>query len=262
MVAGRRMRWLEAGDAGSGRTLIWLHAFPLCADMWRPQLDAAPAGWRVIAPDLAGLGGTADHEGPAGIADFAHDVVALADQLGVQRFVLGGLSMGGYALFACLRLDDARVQGIVLADTKSGADSPQAREGRQKMLDLVAAKGVAGVADEMLPKLLGATTQRDLPGLVAHVRQLIESNTASGVARAIERLRDRPDSTPQLARIAVPALVVVGEEDGITPVSDARAMAGALPDATLAILPRAGHLASIEAPEAFQAALAPWLASL
>lgn len=256
------MRWLEAGDTGGARTLIWLHAFPLCADMWRPQLDAAPAGWRVVAPDLAGLGGTADHGGAAAIADYAGDVFALADQLGVRRFVLGGLSMGGYAVFACLRLDASRVRGIVLADTKSGADSPQAREGRQKMLDLVAAAGVAGVADEMLPKLLGATTRRDDPGLVAHVRRLIETNTAPGVERAIARLRDRPDSTPQLAGILVPALVVVGEEDGITPVSDARAMAGALPDATLAILPRAGHLANLEAPEAFQGALAPWLAGL
>jgi 3-oxoadipate enol-lactonase len=262
VVAGRRMRWLEAGETSDARTLIWLHAFPLCADMWRPQLDAAPAGWRVIAPDLAGLGGTSDREGRAVIADYADDVFALADQLGVRRFVLGGLSMGGYAAFACLRLDASRVHGIVLADTKSGADSPQAREGRQKMLDLVAANGVAGVADEMLPKLLGATTRRDHPGLVAHVRQIIETNGAPGVARAIERLRDRPDSTPLLARVVVPALVVVGEEDGITPVSDARAMADALPDATLAILPGAGHLANLEAPDAFRAALAPWLAGL
>jgi pimeloyl-ACP methyl ester carboxylesterase len=261
VVAGRPMRWLEAGDA-SGRALVWLHAFPLRADMWRPQLEAAPAGWRVIAPDLAGFGGTADHDGPPGIDDFARDTYALADHLGLARFTLGGLSMGGYALFACLRRDASRVEGILLADTKSGADAPQAREGRQKMLDLVSAKGVAGVADEMLPKLLGATTQRENPGLAGGVRRLIESNAAAGVARAIARLRDRPDSTPQLAGIAVPALVLVGEEDGITPVPDARAMAAAIPGATLAILPRAGHLANLEAPDVFNAAVAPWLAGL
>lgn len=255
------MRWLEAGDPG-GRPLVWLHAFPLGADMWRPQLDAVPAGWRLIAPDLAGFGGTADHDGVPEIGDFARDIDALADHLRLERFVLGGLSMGGYAVFAYLRLNAARVTGVVLADTKSGADTLAAREGRQKMLDLVASKGVAAVADEMLPKLLGPTTLKSDPALAARVRALIEGNSPDGVSRAIKRLRDRPDSTPLLAAVSVPALVVVGEEDGITPVGEARAIAAALPEATLAVLPRAGHLSNLEASDAFAAALTPWLAGL
>jgi pimeloyl-ACP methyl ester carboxylesterase len=261
VLGGRTTRWLEAGGANAARTLIWLHAFPLSAAMWQPQLEAAPQGWRVVAPDLAGLGGTADHTGRPSIDDFAHDLDDLAHHLGLPHFVLGGLSMGGYAVFAYLRLNPSRVKGIVLADTKSGADTPQAREGRQKMLDLVASKGVGAIADEMVPTLVGTTTQRADPAVASKVRAMIEANSADGVSRAIQRLRDRPDATPQLARLAIPALVIVGEQDGITPVADARAMASALPEATLVVLPQAGHLSSLEAPDAFGAAVAPWLAA-
>ena len=190
VIAGRQMRWLEAGSVEATRTLVWLHAFPLSAEMWRPQLDASPEDWRVVAPDLAGFGGTADHDGRPDIDDFARDLDELILYLGLRRFVLGGLSMGGYATFAYLRLHAERVAGVILADTKSGADTPQARDGRQKLLDLVDSSGVPAIADEMLPKLLGATTQREDPGVVLHVRNLIESNGAAGVSRAIERLRD------------------------------------------------------------------------
>jgi 3-oxoadipate enol-lactonase len=261
-IGGRPTRWLEAGESNTTHALVWLHAFPLGADMWRAQLETVPDGWRLIAPDLAGFGGTEDHTGPPSIDDFAHDLDELASYLGLRQFVLGGLSMGGYAVFAYLRLNASRVKGIVLADTKSGADTPQARDGRQRMLDLVASKGCPGIADEMLPKLLGATTQRVDTGLMLDVRAMIESNSAEGVSRAIRRLRDRPDATPQLARILVPALVIVGEEDDITPLADARALANALPGSTLAVLPGAGHLSNLEAPDAFGAALLPWMAAL
>lgn len=261
-LGGRTVRWLGGGEAAASRTIIWLHAFPLTAEMWRPQLDAAPAGWRVVAPDLAGFGGTDDTAGPASVDDFASDAAALADHLGIDRFVLGGLSMGGYATFAGVRLLAPRLEAIILADTKSGADSAQAREGRAKMLSLVASEGVRAVADEMLPKLLGGTTQRDEPGVLALVRGLIERNSARGVARAIERLRDRPDSTPLLQTIALPTLIVVGEEDGITPVAESRAMHAAIPGSTLAVIPRAGHLTSLEAPAAFNSAVASFLATV
>jgi 3-oxoadipate enol-lactonase len=261
VIDGRHTRWLEAGPVDAPHTLVWLHAFPLSADMWRPQLGRPIQGWRVIAPDLAGFGRSDDHDGPPAIDDFARDVDRLLDRLAVASCVLGGESMGGYSVFAYLRLNASRVDGVVLADTKAGPDTPQARDGRQKILALIASKGVSGVADDMVPKLLGATTLRTNPGLVMHVRNLIESNRAAGLARATERLRDRPDARPQLAGITVPALVIVGEEDGVTPVAEARAMAEALPDATLSVLPRAGHLSNLEAPEVFNAVVTPWLAS-
>ena len=261
-LGGRQLRWIESGHEGTGRVALWAHAFPLSAEMWRPQLEAVPRGWRYVAPDLAGFGGTDDTEGPASIDDFARDLGAIADHLGLDRFVLGGLSMGGYTVFAAVRHFAPRLAGVVLADSKAGADSPAAREGRETMIGLVASDGVSAVADEMLPKLLGGTSQRDDRGLMAHVRGLIEANSARGVSRAVQRLRDRPDSTALLPQMMMPSLVLVGEEDGVTPPAEAHAMAAALPTATLDVLLRAGHLANLEAPSAFNDAVAAWLEAL
>jgi 3-oxoadipate enol-lactonase len=261
-LGGRSLRWIESGHEGTTRVVLWAHAFPLSAEMWRPQLDAVPTRWRYVAPDLPGFGGTDDTTGAASIDDFALDIAALADHLGLGSFVFGGLSMGGYTALAAIRRFAPRLEALILADTKAGADSPTAREGRQQMLGRVASDGVGAVADAMVPKLLGATSQREDNGLVAHVRGMIERNAARGVSRAIERLRDRPDSTALLPHVSVPSLVIVGEEDGVTPPAEAHSMAAALPRASLAVLPRAGHLANLEAPAAFNGAVAAWLEAL
>jgi pimeloyl-ACP methyl ester carboxylesterase len=262
VLGERRLQWIEAGAPTSDRVLVWLHAFPVSSAMWTDQLESATAGWRMIAPDLAGFGGTTDHTGPPSIDDFANDVDRLLDSLSLEKVVLGGLSMGGYAAFAVHRLVPDRVRGLILADTKSTADTAGAREGREAMLEVVERRGSVGVADEMLPKLLGGTTRRARPSIEARVRALIEANAADGLRRAIIRLRDRPDSSSQLARISVPVLVIVGEEDAVTPVDDARAIAAGAPDARLVILPEAGHLSNLENPASFNAALRPWLAGL
>ncbi len=259
---GRRLSWAAAGADTASSTLVWLHAFPLSLAMWRPQLAAVPPGWRFIAPDLAGLGSSTDHPHRPAIDDFARDVDALLEHLGVGRAVVGGLSMGGYAALAYHRVAPARLAGLVLADTRSGADTPAGRDGRERMLGLVESGGASAIADEMLPKLVGPTTHRRRPGVVAEVRRLIESNGVEGVRRAIMRMRDRPDSTPGLRQMRVPVLVLVGEEDGITPVEESRAMVSALDNATLAILPAAGHLSNMENPDSFNAALRPWLGGL
>jgi 3-oxoadipate enol-lactonase len=261
-VNGRRTRWFEAGDTGGDRVLVWLHAFPLTAEMWRPQLDALPAGWRVIAPDLAGFGGSEDHDRRPHIDDYAADLDALADLLALPAFVLGGISMGGYAAFACMRRRDDRVRALILADTRSAADAPPARAGREKLLALAQERGTHGIADEMLPKLVGRTTLDQRPELEGRVRALIHSNSSTGLARAIVRLRDRPDATPQLATLRVPVLVIVGEEDTLTPVDDVRAMASAIAGSTVVVVPAAGHLTNMENPEFFNATVVPWLAGV
>ncbi len=256
------MSWLESGPSSAPRVIVWLHAFPLSSAMWTRQLEAMPDGWRSIAPDLAGLGQTVDHAGTPLIEDFARDVDALMSTLGVESAVIAGLSMGGYTALALHRVAPARIAGLILADTKSTADSPQAKAGREEMLKVVEARGAGGVADEMMPKLLGRTSQASRPEVSATVRGLIQSNTPTGIARAVKRLRDRPDSTPQLASIAVPTLVLNGEEDVIISVDDARALATGIAGATLSVLPASGHLANLETPDAFNAAVLTWLGTL
>jgi pimeloyl-ACP methyl ester carboxylesterase len=258
-IGSRTLAWRETG-APSSHVLVWLHAFPLSGEMWSGQMDIP--GWRTIAPDLAGLGGSSDHDGAPDIADFARDTLALLDHLGVGQVVVGGLSMGGYAALAFHHVAPDRLRGLILADTRSAADSAAGRVARETMLGLVEAKGASGVADEMMPKLVGSTTHRTRPDVIANVRRLIEANSANGISRAVRRLRDRPDRTPELSTIAVPTLVIVGEEDALTPVDDSRSLATAIRDATLTVLPGAGHLSNLETPDAFGGAVRAWLSGL
>ena len=248
-------RYLEAGN---GWPVLLLHAFPLNADMWRPQLERLVNGWRYIAPDLRGFG--PERLTPAAsMDDFADDVVALLDALEIEKATIGGLSMGGYVTFALLRRAPERFNAVVLADTRSTADTGDGRAARGKMIDTLRSSGVAAVVDEMMPKLLGETTRRERPQVADHVRDIALMNAAEGVAGAVAAMRDRPDSTPQLARISVPVLLIVGEEDTLTPPTDSEAMRADIGRAHLVDIPRAGHLSNLEAPDPFSAALADFL---
>ena len=253
-IGSRTVRYLEAG---AGWPLVLLHAFPLSADMWRPQLDAPPEGWRLLAPDLSGFGPLAGP--PAGtMAGMAGEVSAWLDALRIDRAVIGGLSMGGYVAFALYRLAPERFSGLLLANTRASADTDEGRAGRERMLEILREGGTPAVAEAMLPKLLGRTVA-GRPELRAHVRRLIEANAADAVAGALRAMRDRPDSTPMLADVHVPALLVAGEEDVLVPRAEAEEMHARLPRAQLVVLPRAGHLSNLESPADFSEVLGNFL---
>ena len=262
LADSRQLTYREA-RAEESRVVVLLHAFPLTSAMWRPQLAEPPQGWRLLAPDLAGFGGSQDHARDAvALDDYASDVLAWLDGLGIARCVAAGVSLGGYVALALARLAPDRLAGLVLADTKAPADSAEARAGRDRMLETLQSRGTEGVAEEMLPKLLGETTRNTRPDLVAEVRSLIVTNDAEGVRRGLLRLRGRPDATPVLAGIHVPTLVLVGEEDVVTPLTDAQALASTIPRASLETIRGAGHLSNLEAPSPFTVALNRFLADL
>jgi 3-oxoadipate enol-lactonase len=260
-AAGRMVRCLEGG---SGQPCVLLHAFPLSADMWRPQLEDPPSGWRLLAPDLRGFRGPSSAPvqtptPPPTMDDYARDVLALMDALSLPSAVVCGLSMGGYVAFAMWRLAPGRIRGFVLADTRAGADSDEARARRRVMLDLLAREGPGRVATEMLPGLLGRTTHKSRPELVTQVRDLIEANAPEAIAAAIGALMERPDSTSQLSQMCVPGKLIAGAEDTLTPPELAGEMQQLLPDADLTIIEEAGHLSNLEAPGLFNTALAEFL---
>jgi 3-oxoadipate enol-lactonase len=260
----RTVRYLEAGE---GRACILIHAFPLRADQWLPQLHRVPPGWRLIAPDVRGFRGIGRAYQDVGLdgatmATHAADVLQLMNHLDIDRAVVGGISMGGYVSLAVARAAATRLDGIVLADTKATADTEDGRAARDAAIAKVRTEGVAAIADAMIPKLLGPTTQTTQPDLTEAVRALILRNTPDAVASALEAMKSRPDSMPLLSTLACPALVVCGLDDGLTPPADSEAMVAALPNASTVWLPDVGHLSNLEAPLAFTDSLNGFLAGL
>jgi 3-oxoadipate enol-lactonase len=194
--------------------------------------------------------------------DYADDVLALMTHLEMEHAAVGGLSMGGYVAFAMLRRAPERVEGLVLSNTRAIADSAQAREARAASIDLAEREGAAGIAREMGPKLLGETTRRGQPDLEEAVKRLILVNAPDAIMAALNALRSRPDSTNLLPSIAVPTLVIAGDEDAIVNISESRSMQQAIPGATLVTLARTGHLGNLEAPGPWSSAVDTFLAGL
>jgi len=236
--------------------------------MWEPQLDAVPAGWRMIAPDYRGFG----ESSPAGqtirstmpatmptMNDLAGDVIDLLDRLDIHEVVVAGCSMGGYVAFEMLASAAAYVKGLVLIDTRAGADTDEGRAGRRAMLQKVETGGSRAVADEMTPKLLGASTQRDRPDLVKHVHAMIASADPPAIAMAVHAMMARKDMTASLAGIHVPTLIVAGAEDTLIPAAAMQQMHGAISGAAFQTIDGAGHLPSLEQPSAFDARVQQFL---
>ena len=254
---------LDHDEAGAGRPVVLLHAFPLSNAIWSRQLSAPPPGARLIAPDLRGFGASPGGGEPS-LDAMADDVAALLDRLGLDSVVLGGLSMGGYVAMAFLRRHPGRVGALVLADTKAGAD---AEAGVAKRLAMAARleeeDSPRALLDDVVPGLLGATTKRRFPEVATRVAGLARACDPRSAAWAQRAMAARPDSFATLRAADVPAVVIVGEEDAISPVADAEAMAEALPQAGKAVvIPASGHLTSVERPGPFSAALAGFLGSL
>lgn len=246
-------------------TVVFLHAFPLHSGMWETTFGSIPEGWRAIAPDLRRApspGGAGFGEAGATMSNLAGDVIDLLDHLDVTRAAVVGCSMGGYVLFEILRSAPRYISAVGLVSTRPGADTEEGRKNREKMIDLADREGVEAIAAHMVPKLLGMTTQRDRPDLAKQVRNLICANTRDGIKTFVKAMMERGDSTPLLAKIDVPALVVHGAEDTLIPPAEAEEMHRAIRNSQLELIPLSGHLPNLEQPAPFDTALWQFLKKL
>lgn len=253
-------RTVRYHEAGSGRAVILIHAFPLSADQWLPQLHRVLPGWRLIAPDVRGFRGIGQAYQDVGLdtatmATHAADVLGLMNHLDLDRAVVGGLSMGGYITLAVAKVAGRRLDGLVLADTKATADTEAGRAARDAMIALVTEKGPEAVADAMMPKLIGETTNREQPELGDALKTLILRNTTQAIASAVRAMKLREDATTWLAAITCPTLVICGAEDVLTPPADSEVLAAGIPGAELVVIPGAGHLSNLESPMKFTESL-------
>ena len=247
---------------GTGDPIVLLHAFPLNGRMFEPQMEAVAETRRLVAPDLPGFGRSPRTPAQPDVRYYAECIRGLLDRLGLERVVLGGVSMGGYVTFECIRLFSGRVSGLILANTRPEPDTEEMRENRKKMAQRVAEEGVEILIELQMERLLARSTLENDEEVVDKVRAMILESSPDGVVAALGAMRERPDSTSLLPKINVPTLVVGGEEDAISSPEVMAAMAGKIPDSRHLTLPRAGHLSNLEAPEEFNAALREFLVQL
>ncbi|WP_030906505.1 alpha/beta fold hydrolase [Streptosporangium amethystogenes] len=253
---------LYTRSAGEGLPVVLLHAFPLSSAMWLAQREGLAEVCKVITPDLRGFGGSVLGGDDPSLDVMADDVVRLLDSEGVDRAVVGGLSMGGYVTMALCRRHPDRLLGVILADTKAGADPEAARSNRERIAAAVLQEGASVLLTELLPGLVGQTTVRSRAMVFGRVRGLVQSAPPMAAAWAQRAMAGRPDSFDTLRGIKTPVLVIVGEEDEITPPAEADAMVEAVPDGRLAVIEKAGHLSAIEQPEAFNRAVSGFITEL
>ena len=234
--------------------LVLLHAFPLDRSMWEHDfLMLHDAAYPIASPSFPGFGGTVVPREQPTLDDYADAVIRVMDGVPVDRAAIAGLSMGGYVAFALWRRYRDRVAGLAFIDTKAEADTPEAAQNRHRLAATVREHGV-----ESLLKTPPKWLRDDSPRWPA-LKKIIRAQDKEAVAQACIAMAGRPDSTPDLATIDVPTAVIVGEADAITPLANSKTIADGVKDATLAVIPDAGHISNVEAPDAFERAIRDWL---
>jgi pimeloyl-ACP methyl ester carboxylesterase len=254
---------LKYDERGKGLPVLLLHGFPLCRQMWAPQMTAlADAGYRVICPDLPGFGESPSLAGPASMSNYADAIIDLLDELGIDQAVVGGMSMGGYVLLDLVERYRQRLLGAMFLVTRAAADDAAGKQKRTLMVAQVKAGNVLTIPETFVPVLFAEETSRKNPQLILTVRQWVESTPSSGLIEGLVAMRERDDAVAKLPAFALPALVVGAEQDLAVPLEHSRVLAEGLPDALLKIIPGAGHMANLEQPELFNAALLDFLGTL
>lgn len=263
---GTRLAYVDTGSPRTGAPILLLvHGFPLTSAMWAAQIAALAGDFRVVAPDLRGYGGSTlgdwpSESEPASLDRYADDLAALLDHLQPDGpVVFAGFSMGGYTAFSMLKRHANRFDALALIDTRAGADTDDARATRLKMADHIGEWGSARVAELMRPNLFSKETDESV---VQQTVALIASSDPATIAASARAMAARPDSTDQLATIGKPTLVLVGAEDAIISPAEMRSIAEAIPNAQFVEIEGAGHMAPVEKPEAVNAALSQFAASL
>ncbi|HEY3423801.1 MAG TPA: alpha/beta hydrolase [Negativicutes bacterium] len=254
---------LAYSDRGNGLPLVLIHGFPLCRKMWRPQADKlSKSGCRVITPDLRGFGESEMTTGMVTMNSYADDIVALMDHLGLDKAVVGGMSMGGYVLLNLLERYPDRVAASIFMVTKAGGDDEAGKARRTALAEACRAQGILPVAEAFRNVLFAPATLTDSPELVDEVLGWVNATDPQGAAAGLIAMRDRKDYIELLANIAQPALVIGADQDQAIPLDNSRILAEGLPDAELSVIHGGGHMVNLEQPVGFNETILEFLAEL
>jgi pimeloyl-ACP methyl ester carboxylesterase len=243
---------------GSGPPLVLLHPFPTNRHFWEPLVPALESRYRLILPDLRGHGESGIGEG-ASMSNHAEDVHQILRECNVERAAFIGVSIGGYLLFEFWRRFRQQVALLVLSNTRAQADSGEGRANRLKAADEVEKNGTTAFLGAMVPKLLGVSTQRNRPDIVARARIMMEAMSRQGLAAVQRGMAARPDSVSTLSTINVPTLIVRGAEDALIPAEDAELMHRKIAGSEILTISETGHYSPFERSEDFLKVIRPFL---
>jgi pimeloyl-ACP methyl ester carboxylesterase len=259
-VRGATIEYDDFGPS-TGLPILLIHGHPFDRTLWAPQVTPlTAAGYRVVTPDLRGYGRSSVTPGKVLLADFADDLAALLDHLGIERAVVGGVSMGGQITMEFQLRHPERVRALVLSDTSAPAETAEGKAFRNRLADRLLAEGMDGYAHEVIDKMLAAYNVTAMPDVAARVLKTMCATDPEGAAAALRGRAERPDYRDALASVEAPVLILVGADDVYTPVPEAEAIQRLVPHSTLVVIERAGHLPGAEQPERFNAALLRFLA--
>lgn len=235
---------------GDGPPVVLLHPFPCNHEFWNPAAVALESRYRLILPDLRGHGDSEIGDGPAVMQKHASDIARVLDAAGIGRAAFVGCSIGGYIIFEFWRRFRQRAASLALCDTRPQADTTEARANRLRNAAAVLERGIEPFLETMIPNLMGRTTVDSRPDKVAGARAMMRKMSAEDISLVLRGMAERPDSVADLKSIDVPTLIVVGEEDELTPVADAELMRQNIAGSQLKVIAKAGHYAPWEHPEA------------
>jgi 3-oxoadipate enol-lactonase len=261
VIDGAEIYYIDMGDR-SAPAIVLIHGFPFSHEMWNPQIEFIKNHFRVIAYDIRGHGRSDVGDGQYSLELFVDDLIALLDHLQLEKVVLCGLSMGGYIALRAIERNPERFRALILCDTTSNADSNEAKLRRAASIKTVKRAGVVPYAQEFLKAVLTPQDVQNKLDLVRAVLSMIESNSSVGICGTLLALAGRTETTPSLPKIQVPTLILVGEQDKITPPELSEKMHALIPNSKLQILPNAAHLSNLEEPEEFNSNLLSFLREL
>lgn len=253
-------RSLNLIGAGHGYPLMLLHGFPLDTRMWKNQLGSLSSSYQCIAPEFRGFGQSSSESGGYSLGDLAEDIEYVRSHMAhEQQIVLCGLSMGGYVALEYWSRYPQHLAGLILSNTNPFADPPETVQNRLKTADLAKSQGTWAATEPMIPKLLSEHTLTSAPDVVDSVKAMLQATPPSAIANAQQAMAKRQDFSPRLSQITTPTLVVTSELDALAPPEQTKQWAAELPNSSVEIIPGAGHLPPLEAPQAFDKAVIGFL---
>jgi 3-oxoadipate enol-lactonase len=260
-IKGNSVRYYDEGPR-DGQPLLFIHGFPFSKEMWNGQVEVFEPSHRVLAYDVRGHDGSSPGTVEFSVAQFGDDLLAFMDELEVTNAVIVGLSMGGYIALNALGRDSGRFRALVLCDTQCKADTPEAREKRLKTIANIRLAGLSKYADESVNNLFASSTQSTKPEVVSFIRDTILRTNADTICKTLQALADRKETCSNLSQTKLPVLIMVGQEDKITPPESALQMHQLIPNSQLETISGAGHLSNLENPDAFNSRLKAFLSEI